>query len=81
MTRRLFCHSRRSQSLAIAAMITGETVAALRILGEGPGDINAGAIGLDDLSKVIQQGRPDHRRQRASLRAPIRSEAAAEPQR
>jgi hypothetical protein len=44
-----------AQSLAIAAMVTGEALAALRTLGEVLADINAGAIGLDDLSKVIRQ--------------------------
>ena len=44
-----------AESLAIAAMVTGETMAALRLLGEILADIGAGTIGLDDLSKVIQQ--------------------------
>ena len=44
-----------AESLAIAAMVTGETLAALRVLGEILADINSGNIGLDDLSKVIQQ--------------------------
>lgn len=44
-----------AQSLAVAAMVTGEALAALRTLGELLADIDAGAIGLDDLSKVIQQ--------------------------
>ncbi len=44
-----------AESLAIAAMVTGETLAALRLLGEVLADIGAGTIGLDDLSKVIQQ--------------------------
>jgi hypothetical protein len=44
-----------AQSLAIAAMVTGETLAALRLLGAILADIEAGTIGLDDLSKVIQQ--------------------------
>jgi hypothetical protein len=44
-----------AQSLAIAAMITGETLAALRVLGDVLSDIAAGTIGLDDLSKIIQQ--------------------------
>ncbi len=44
-----------AQSLAIAAMVTGETLAALRVLGDVLADIAAGTIGLDDLSKIIQQ--------------------------
>jgi hypothetical protein len=44
-----------AESLAIAAMVTGETLAALRVLGEILADINSGSLGLDDLSKVIQQ--------------------------
>jgi hypothetical protein len=44
-----------AESLAIAAMVTGETLAALRVLGEVLADIAAGNIGLDDLSKIIQQ--------------------------
>src|SRR5688500_4888365 len=44
-----------AQSLAIATMVTGETLAALRVLGEILADIASGNIGLDDLSKVIQQ--------------------------
>ena len=44
-----------AQSLAIAAMVTGETLAALRLLGEILADIGAGTVGLDDLSKIIQQ--------------------------
>jgi hypothetical protein len=44
-----------AQSLAIAAMVTGETLAALRVLGDVLADIAAGSIGLDDLSKIIQQ--------------------------
>lgn len=44
-----------AHSLAVAAMITGEALAALRTLGEVLADIQNGAIGLDDLSKVISQ--------------------------
>jgi hypothetical protein len=44
-----------AESLAIATMVTGETLAALRTLGEVLGDIAAGNVGLDDLSKIIQQ--------------------------
>ena len=44
-----------AQSLAIATMITGETLAALRVLGEVLSDLAPGNIGLDDLSKIIQQ--------------------------
>jgi hypothetical protein len=44
-----------AQSLAIATMVTGETLAALRTLGEILADISSGNIGLDDLSKIIQQ--------------------------
>ena len=44
-----------AQSLAIATMVTGEALSALRILGEVLADIEAGAVGLDDLSKVVQQ--------------------------
>src|SRR5687767_10898970 len=44
-----------AQSLAIATMVTGETLAALRVLGEVLSDIAAGNIGLDDLSKIVKQ--------------------------
>jgi hypothetical protein len=44
-----------AQSLAIAAMVTGETLAALRTLGEVLAAIGDGSIGLGELSKVIQQ--------------------------
>ncbi len=44
-----------AESLAIAAMVTGETLAALRVLGEVLEDISSGNVGLDDLSKIIQQ--------------------------
>ena len=44
-----------AESLAIAAMVTGETLAALRVLGEVLANIAAGSIGLDDLSKIIKQ--------------------------
>lgn len=44
-----------AQSLAIAAMVTGETLAALRTLGEVLAALDAGAIGLDDLSKIVRQ--------------------------
>lgn len=44
-----------AQSLAIAAMITGETLAALRTLGEVLSALDQGNIGLGELSKVIQQ--------------------------
>ncbi|MBA2301507.1 MAG: hypothetical protein H0W08_02610 [Acidobacteria bacterium] len=44
-----------AQSLAIAAMVTGETLAALRTLGKILANIDAGSVGLDDLSNVIKQ--------------------------
>jgi hypothetical protein len=44
-----------AQSLAIATMVTGEALAAMHLLGDILADIGAGTIGLDDLSKVIQQ--------------------------
>ncbi len=44
-----------AQSLAIATMVTGETLAALRTLGQVLAAIDSGALALDDLSKVIQQ--------------------------
>jgi hypothetical protein len=44
-----------AESLAIAAMVTGETLAALRVLGDVLADIQSGSVGLDDLSKIIQQ--------------------------
>jgi hypothetical protein len=44
-----------AQSLAIATMVTGETLAALRVLGGVLSDIAAGNVGLDDLSKIVQQ--------------------------
>jgi hypothetical protein len=44
-----------AKSLAIATMVTGEALAALRTLGSILANIGAGTIGLEDLSKVIQQ--------------------------
>ena len=44
-----------AHSLAVATMITGETLTALRTLGEVLAALGAGALALDDLSKVIQQ--------------------------
>ncbi len=42
-------------SLAVAAMVTGETLAALKTLGEVLDDLAAGSLSLADLAKVIQQ--------------------------
>ena len=44
-----------AQSLAVAALVTGETLAALRTLGEVLENLDAGNVDLDDLSKVIRQ--------------------------
>src|SRR4029077_8992528 len=44
-----------AESLAIATMVTGETLAALRVLGDVLADVGGGNLGLDDLSKVVQQ--------------------------
>jgi hypothetical protein len=44
-----------AQSLALATMITGETVAALKTLGEVLANLEAGNVDLGDLVKVIQQ--------------------------
>ena len=44
-----------AQSLAVAALVTGETLAALRTLGEVLEDLDAGNVDLADLSKVIRQ--------------------------
>ena len=46
-----------AQSLAVAALVTGETLAALRTLGEVLENLDAGNVDLDDLSKVIRQTR------------------------
>ncbi len=44
-----------SGSLAVATMVTGETLAALKTLGAVLDDLAAGALSIDDLSAVIQQ--------------------------
>jgi hypothetical protein len=44
-----------AQSLAVATLVTGETLAALKTLGELLAHIEQGALGLDDLSKIIRQ--------------------------
>lgn len=44
-----------AQSLAVATLVTGETLAALRTLGEVLAAIDSGSIGLAELSKVIKQ--------------------------
>ncbi|KIO48453.1 DUF6603 domain-containing protein [Nitrosospira sp. NpAV] len=44
-----------AESLAIAALVTGETLAALKTVGELLSGIGGGNVGLDDLSKVIRQ--------------------------
>lgn len=44
-----------AHSLAVATMVTGETLAALRTLGEVLSALDSGALGLDDLSKIIRQ--------------------------
>lgn len=44
-----------AQSLALATLVTGETVAALRTLGELLADLQAGNAGIDDLARVVQQ--------------------------
>ncbi|HEY9066583.1 MAG TPA: DUF6603 domain-containing protein, partial [Burkholderiaceae bacterium] len=45
----------QAQSLAVAAMVTGETLAALRTVADILKDLANGNLGLGDLSKVIQQ--------------------------
>ena len=40
-----------AESLALATLVTGETVAALKTLGEVLSDLQAGNAGLDDLVK------------------------------
>ncbi|HEY4957824.1 MAG TPA: DUF6603 domain-containing protein, partial [Caldimonas sp.] len=44
-----------AQSLAVATMITGETLAALKTIGELLAGLGNGNIGIADLSKVIRQ--------------------------
>ncbi|MEO7850801.1 MAG: hypothetical protein ABIR94_00930, partial [Rubrivivax sp.] len=44
-----------AQSLALATLITGETVAALKTLGEVLAHLDEGAVNLDDLVKVVRQ--------------------------
>ena len=44
-----------AQSLAVATMVTGETLAALKTLGAVLDDLAAGSLSIDDLAKVIQQ--------------------------
>ena len=44
-----------AQSLATAAMVVGETLAALKTVGALLAHIGDGAVGLGDLSKVVQQ--------------------------
>jgi hypothetical protein len=45
----------KAQSLALATMVVGESLAALRVLGTVLSNIADGKLGLDDLSKIIQQ--------------------------
>ena len=44
-----------AESLALATLVTGETVAALKTLGKVLADLQAGNAGLDDLVKVMRQ--------------------------
>ncbi|MBK1686332.1 DUF6603 domain-containing protein [Rubrivivax gelatinosus] len=44
-----------AESLALATLVTGETLAALRTLGEVLADLQAGAADLGDLVKVVRQ--------------------------
>ena len=44
-----------AQSLALATMVTGETLAALRTVGNLLAGLGAGNLDIQDLSKVIQQ--------------------------
>jgi hypothetical protein len=44
-----------AESLALATLVTGETVAALKTLGKVLADLQAGNAGLDDLVKVVRQ--------------------------
>jgi hypothetical protein len=45
----------QAQSLAVATMVTGETLAALKTIGEILAGLGNGNVGIQDLSKVIQQ--------------------------
>lgn len=44
-----------AESLALATLVTGETLAALKTLGEVIADLQAGNANLDDLVKVVRQ--------------------------
>jgi len=44
-----------AESLAVATMITGETLAALKTLGAVLDDLAAGTLSIDDLAQVIRQ--------------------------
>ena len=44
-----------AQSLAVATMVTGETLAALKTIGEILAGLGNGNVGIGDLSKVIKQ--------------------------
>jgi len=44
-----------AHSLAVATMVTGETLAALRVLGDILSDLGGGNVDLDDLRKVVRQ--------------------------
>ena len=44
-----------AQSLAVATMVTGETLAALKTIGEILAGLGNGNVGISDLSKVIRQ--------------------------
>ena len=44
-----------AQSLAVATMVTGETLAALKTIGELLAGLGGGGLGIQDLSKVIRQ--------------------------
>ncbi|WP_202800079.1 hypothetical protein, partial [Rubrivivax gelatinosus] len=44
-----------AESLALATLVTGETLAALRTLGEVLAELQAGAADLGDLVKVVRQ--------------------------
>lgn len=44
-----------ADSLAVAALVTGESLAALRLVGEVLDALQAGSVGLGELGKVMQQ--------------------------
>jgi hypothetical protein len=45
----------QAQSLAVATLVAGEALAALKLLGQVLANLGAGTLGVDDLAKVIKQ--------------------------